>query len=122
MLKVNNKEARTTSTVSLFLSLSLTLLILVIVNFEPFSHLVRREKCRNTCFIPEKRRKTKFNRLQIELFFLLNIRIKNISPPYISPPEQRLTKFVLCPYIHPGRINGILRYLQIFQDKKRIGR
>ena len=47
----------------------------------------------------EKRRKSnKFNRSQIEL----------------SPfPEFRPIKFVLFPYIRPGRINGNLRYLRL---------
>ena len=54
-----------------------------IVNSEHISHLERREKCRNTCFILEKRKKSKFNRLQIEVFFL-----PIITPlPYISPPN-----------------------------------
>ena len=57
-----------------------------IVNFEHISHLVRHEKCRNTCFILEKRKKSKFNRLQIEVF----------NVPNISSPEYRPIKFVLC--------------------------
>ena len=44
-----------------------------IVNFEHISHLARREKCRGACFILEKGRKIKFNRLQVEVFFLPNI-------------------------------------------------
>ena len=64
------------SIVSLFLTLSLTLRMLVsIVNFEHISHLPRREKCRNTCFILQEK-KSKFNRLKIEVFFL-----PNIGPP-----------------------------------------
>ena len=55
-----------------------------------------------------------FNRLQIEVFFL-----PNLIPPYISlppplPREYRLIKFVLCRYVRPGRINGILRYYWLF--------
>ena len=38
------------------------------------------------------------------MFFLPNIS----STP---PPEYRPIKFVLCPYIRPGLINGILRYI-----------
>ena len=52
-----------------------------IVNFEHNSYLDRREKCPNTCFMLEKRKKSKFNRLQIEVFFL-----PNISPPVYKPP------------------------------------
>ena len=83
-----------------------------IVNFEHISHLPRREKCQNTCFILEKRKKIKFSRLQIEVLFL-----PNISPPvykhgaYIQGDLYRPVKFALCPYIRPGRITGILRYL-----------
>ena len=83
-----------------------------IVNFEHISHLPRREKCQNTCFILEKRKKIKFSRLQIEVLFL-----PNISPPvykhgaYIQEDLYRPVKFSLCPYIRPKRITGILRYL-----------
>ena len=54
----------------------------------------------------EKRKKSKnFNRLQIEVFFLPNI----IPPVYKPiPQEYRPIKFVLCLYICPGSINGIL--------------
>ena len=55
--------------------------------------------------ILEKRKKSNsFNRLQIEVSFL-----PNVSPPF---PKYRSIKFVLCPYIHPGRINGILQYIK----------
>ena len=75
-----------------------------IVNSEHISHLARREKCQNTCFILEKRKKSKFNRLQIEVILLF---LPNISP--LPNPEYRPIKFVLCLYIRPGCINGILR-------------
>ena len=62
----------------------------------------------------ERKKTNKFNRLQIEVLFL-----PNISPPvYINlppPTEYRPIKFVLCPYIRPGRINGILRLLIFLQ-------
>ena len=79
---------------SLFLALSLILRILgvFVVNFEHILHLGRREKCRSTCFILEKRKKSKFNRLQIELFFPPNIS----SSPCIearTPNIGRITGF-----------------------------
>ena len=49
------------------------------LNFEHISHLARREKFRNTCFIVQKVKKSKLNRLQIEVLFL-----PNISPPYMN--------------------------------------
>ena len=55
------------------------------VNFEHISHLAPREKCQNMCFILEKRKKSKFNRLQIEVLFLPNIRPTVYKPP---PPPQ----------------------------------
>ena len=47
-----------TSIVSIFLNLSLTLAYsgVFMVSFEHISHLARREKCRNTCFILEKKK------------------------------------------------------------------
>ena len=43
-----------------------------IVKIEHIPHLLRREKCRNTCFILEKKKQkvslTMFNRLQIKDF------------------------------------------------------
>ena len=50
----------------------------------------------------KKKRKSKFNRLQIQVFFL-----SNISPPF--PLEYWPIKFVLCPYIRSGCVNGISR-------------
>ena len=56
----------------------------------------------------EKRKKSnKFNRFQIGVFFLSNI---PPPPPYISCSEYKPIEFTFCPYIHPGRINRILRY------------
>ena len=55
----------------------------------------------------KKRKKSnKFNRFQIEVFFL-----PNISPLLYKLPKYRLIKFLLCPYICPGHINRILWYL-----------
>ena len=58
-------------------------------------------------YIGKKERKAscKFNRLQIEVLFLSNIR-----SPLPSAPKYRPIKFVLCQYICPWWINGILRY------------
>ena len=71
----------------------------------------------------EKRRKSnKFNRLQIEVLLLSNISQIPCTPQIRAPPhpEYRPTKFVLCPYIRPGCINGILRYLKLtIADKKK---
>ena len=53
----------------------------------------------------KKGKKRKFNRLQIEVPFLPSI---SLPPP---PPEYRLIKFFLCPYIRPGRIDRILQDL-----------
>ena len=70
MFKVNNKEARMTSTVFIFnFIVNFTYSGVFIVNFEHISHLARREKCRNTCFVMEKRKKSEFNRFQMEVFF-----------------------------------------------------
>ena len=51
-----------------------------IVNFEHILHLARREKCQSACCIVEKRMKSKFNRLQIEMFFLPNISLSPSTP------------------------------------------
>ena len=46
-------------------------------------HIMHDVNCQNTCFSVEKRKKSKFNRLQIKVFFL-----PNIPPPvYKSPPN-----------------------------------
>ena len=47
------------------------------------SDRTRREKCQNTCFILEKRKKSNFNRLQIEVPFL-----PNISPLHLIKAHQ----------------------------------
>ena len=94
------------------------------VNFEYISHLARREKRRKMCFILEKRKKSNFNILQIEVFFLPNIILPPLSiyKPHPTPPPHTLEyipiKFVLCPYLHPGRINEILLYLSYFLFKQ----
>ena len=81
------------------------------VNFEHISHLARREKCQNNVPYTGKK-KEKFNRLQSEVFcvFLPEYELPPI-PPSPPPPEYRPIKFILCPYIRPGHINEILRYL-----------
>ena len=59
---------------------------------------------------PEKRKKSNnFYRLQIELFFL----------EWKRCPKYRPIKFFLCPYIRPGRINGILKYFDKDPDVSR---
>ena len=58
-----------------------------------------------------KKKKSKFNRLQIEVFFLPK------NPKFKSPeyrPIYKPIKFVLCPYIRPGRITEILGYIYIY--------
>ena len=43
------------------------------------------------------------------------------KPPTPRPaPKYRSIKFVLCPYINPGRINGILRYIIYISSVKNI--
>ena len=66
----------------------------------------------------EKRKKSnKFNRLQIEVF-PPEYKTSHIQAP---PPEYGPIKFVLCPYICPGRINGLLRYsTTIFYDTMKV--
>ena len=66
------------STVSLFQILSLTLRILVSLLLTLsllLNCLVRREKCHDTWFMLEKRKKSKLKKLQIEVFFLPNINL-----------------------------------------------
>ena len=78
MFKVNNKEAKATSTMSSFLTLSLTLHILVslLLTLNIF-HILHDVKNAQICALYRKKeRKSKFNRFQIEMFFLTNI-----SPP-----------------------------------------
>ena len=102
VFKVNNKEAKNDVN-GLFIFnfiVNFTYSGVFIVNFQHISHLARREKYQNPCFILKK--KIMFNKLQFEVFFL-----PNISPRL---PECRPIKYVLCPYIRPGCINGILRY------------
>ena len=65
-----------------------------VVNFEHISHFEGREKCSNLCFVLEKSKKSKFNRLQIEVFFLSNI----------SPPSS--------PNIGPSNFSFVLIYAQ----------
>ena len=72
MFKVNNKEARTTSTVSLFLTLSLTLRILVslllTLNIFIFHVLHGVQNAEIRALYRRKRKQSKFNTLQIEVF------------------------------------------------------
>ena len=104
MFKVNNQEARTTSTVSLFLTLSLTLRILVslllTLNISHILHDVKNAEIR--ALYRKKARKVSLTD------FKLNCFSSRIQAPL--PPEYRPNKFVLCSHIRPGHINGILRY------------
>ena len=64
----------------------------------------------------EKREKSnKFNRFQIEVFFLPNIGPLVSKSPL--PTEYRPIKFALCMYMRPGHINGILRYCFYMKTK-----
>ena len=116
MFKVNNKEARTTSTVTLFLTLSLTLRILVslllTLNIFHILHDVKNAEIRALYW--NKERKLRLTDYKLKCFS------SRIKPPHRPPPHRlykpshkyRPIKFVFCPYILPGRINGILRYLK----------
>ena len=93
---------------SLFLTLMLTLRILVsllsTLNIFPILHEVKNAKIRDLYW--KKRKKMEFGRLQIE---------GSVSPPECKPPSYPkywLARFFLCPYIHAGRINGILQYIK----------
>ena len=89
MFKVNNKEAGTTSTVSLFLILSLTLRILVslLLTLIVFHILQDVKNAVIRALYWKKRKKSKFNRLQIEVFFLPNISL---------PPSEQLFPFLFA--------------------------
>ena len=109
MFKFNNKEARTMLPVSLLLTLSLTLRILMplllTLNIFYILHDVKYAKIRALCW-----KSNKFNRLQIEVFFL-----PNISPPFPPIPRRYKTiKLVLCPYIRPIRPYIRIRVLTRF--------
>ena len=73
--KVSNKEAITTSTVSLFLTLSLTLRIVVslLLHLNIFYVLQDVKNPEIRFLYWKKRRKSKFNGLEIEVFFIPNI-------------------------------------------------
>ena len=108
MFKVNNKEARTTPTVSLFLTLSLTLPILVslllmlTLNIFPILHDVKKAEIRALYW--KKERKVTLTSCKLKCFSS-RIQATLRTPP---PSEYRPIKFFLCPYnIRPGRINGI---------------
>ena len=105
MIKVNDRNTVTRSQkcskliiqrpkrgqlVSLFLTLSLTFRYssAFIVNFQHISHLVRRKNCQNTYFILEKRDKSKFNRFQIDVFFLPSISLLEYKPPTRTKTHQ----------------------------------
>ena len=81
---------------SLLLTLPLNLRVLVplllTLNIFHILHDVRYAK-----ILKQKKESNTFDRLPTEMFFLPNI---NYNP----------LKFVLCPYIRTGRINGVLRY------------
>ena len=84
MSKFNNKEARTTSTVSLLLILSLTLRILVplflTLNIFHILHDVKYAKIRTLYWEKEKK---VISLTDCKVFFLSNI--SPPSPPYVSP-------------------------------------
>ena len=109
MFKVNNKEARTTSTVSLFLILSLTLRILVslLLTLIVFHILQDVKNAVIRALYWKKRKKSKFNRLQIEVFFLLNI-----SPPHISPLNIASANL---PFVLTPRMLSFQQLKSIFQ-------
>ena len=75
MFKDNNKEAKTTSAMSLVLTLSLTLNILVslLLSLNIFQILHDVKNAEICALYRKKERKSKFNRLQIEMFTLTNI-------------------------------------------------
>ena len=96
--------------------------VIFIVNFEHISRLAQREKCRNTCFILEKRKKSKFNRFQIEVYFLPNIsplpQLPTPAPVYNPPPlpaNISPSNFYFV-QIRAGLINEILQcmYMSCF--------
>ena len=68
------------------------------------SRLARRKKCQNTCFLLEKRKKSKFNRLQIEVFVL-----PNISPLQNKKKKKKKRVHQFFP-LHVLRMIGILQY------------
>ena len=84
MFKVNNKEARATSTLSLFLTLSLTLRILVslLLTLNIFHILLNVKNAEYVLYNGIHTLCCKRNRLQTEVFF-----IPNISPPLHSHPN-----------------------------------
>ena len=43
---------------------------------------------------------------------LTDCKLKSVFPLQYKPPEYRPINFVVCPYIPPGRINGILWYIK----------
>ena len=108
MFQVNNKQARTMSSVSLFLAFLLALCILVsVLSTLNIFHMLLNVKNAEICALywKKERKKSKFDRLHVEVFFLLNI-----SPP-IPSPEYKPVKFVLCPYISPGILTGFYSML-----------
>ena len=89
---------------SLLLTLPLNLRVLVplllTLNIFHILHDVRYAK-----ILKQKKESNTFDRLPTEVFFL-----PNINCPVLSSAEYNPLKFVLCPYIRTGRINGVLRY------------
>ena len=94
MFKVNNTGARTTSMVSLISTLLLTLGILVslLLTLNIFHILHHVKNAEKRALYSKKGKKSKFNRLQFEVFFL-----SNISPPFPATPKysQPNLSFVL---------------------------
>ena len=86
MFTVNNKETRTTSTVSLFLTLSLTLRILMslLLTLNVFYIFHDLENVEKRALYWKKGKKRKFNRLQIEVPFLPSISLPPPPPPNIG--------------------------------------
>ena len=74
-----------------------------VVNFEHNSHLVRREVFRNASFTLEKRKESnKFNRLQIEVFFL----------PITSPHPLSSSRVYKPPNIGQSNLSFVRIYAQ----------
>ena len=104
MFKVNNKEARTTPMFSLFLTLSLTvpilLSLLLFLNIFHILHDVKYTEIRALYW----KKKSKFNRLQIKMFFLPNI-IR--PPPYVIPSNIGQSNLSFVRIYAQGVLTGI---------------
>ena len=91
-----------------------------IVNFEHISYLARPKHTEIRALYWKKRKKSKFNRFQIEVFFLPSINPFQHHPPphlsYISPPKYRPIKlsFVLI------YARGVLTVCNFFANALRV--